>query len=113
MSCLFCQIAEKKIPAFTVFEDDQVLAFHDIKAQAPHHLLIIPKKHIATVNDLATEDTLLVGHLVQTAKNLAKNLGLAEEGYRLVFNCNQNGGQAVFHIHLHLLGGRPMAWPPG
>ena len=113
MSCLFCQIAEKKIPAFTVFEDDQVLAFHDIKAQAPHHLLIIPKKHIATVNDLATEDTLLVGHLVQTAKNLAKNLGIAEEGYRLVFNCNQNGGQAVFHIHLHLLGGRPMAWPPG
>ena len=94
-----------------VFEDDTVLAFRDINPQAPVHILIIPKVHIATLNDL--DDTLLAGQLLQTAVNLAKQEGLSEDGYRTVFNCNKNGGQEVYHLHLHLLGGRQMTWPPG
>jgi histidine triad (HIT) family protein len=94
-----------------VFEDDTVLAFKDINPQAPVHILIIPKVHIATLNDL--DDTLLAGQLLQTATKLAKQEGLSEGGYRTVFNCNKKGGQEVYHLHLHLLGGRQMHWPPG
>jgi histidine triad (HIT) family protein len=94
-----------------VFEDDTVLAFRDINPQAPVHILIIPKVHIATLNDL--DDTLLAGQLVQTAIKLAEQEGLSEDGYRTVFNCNKKGGQEVYHLHLHLLGGRQMHWPPG
>ncbi|MDZ7723139.1 MAG: histidine triad nucleotide-binding protein [candidate division KSB1 bacterium] len=112
MSCLFCDIIEKKIPADIVYEDKQVLAFRDISPQAPTHILIIPKKHIATTNDLAEPDAELIGRVILAAKDLAKQQGL-ENGYRLVFNCNKDAGQAVFHIHCHLLGGRRMQWPPG
>jgi histidine triad (HIT) family protein len=94
-----------------VFEDDNILAFRDINPQAPVHILIIPKTHVATLDDL--DNTLLAGQLVQTAVQLAKAEGLSEEGYRTVFNCNQKGGQEVYHVHLHLLGGRQMTWPPG
>jgi histidine triad (HIT) family protein len=94
-----------------VFEDDNILAFRDINPQAPVHILIIPKAHVATLDDL--DNTLLAGQLVQTAVQLAKAEGLSEEGYRTVFNCNQKGGQEVYHVHLHLLGGRQMTWPPG
>jgi len=112
-NCLFCKIANKEIPNEFVYEDDQVVAFNDIDPKAPHHILIIPRKHIATLNDTTEEDTQLLGHLFQVAKKLAAELGLAEEGYRTLLNCNRAGGQAVFHIHLHLLGGRQMQWPPG
>jgi histidine triad (HIT) family protein len=94
-----------------VFEDDEILAFHDIQPQAPIHILIIPKHHISTLNDAA--DTGLLGKLIQTAAQLAKNLGVAETGYRTVINCNAHAGQAVYHLHIHLLAGRQMAWPPG
>jgi len=94
-----------------VYQDEAVLAFRDINPQAPVHILIIPKKHVETLNDL--DDSDLAGHLLKTAVSLAKQEGLAEDGYRTVFNCNKNGGQEVFHLHLHLLGGRQMSWPPG
>lgn len=94
-----------------VFEDDRILAFKDINPQAPVHLLIIPKKHIATLNEL--DDASLSDELLQTSIKLAKQEGLAEEGYRTVFNCNKNGGQEVYHLHMHLLGGRQLTWPPG
>lgn len=109
--CFFCKMATGEIKPDIVFEDDNVLAFNDINPQAPVHILIIPKKHIATLNDL--DDTVLAGQLLQTAIKLAKQQGLAEEGYRTVFNCNEKGGQEVFHLHMHLLGGRQMNWPPG
>jgi histidine triad (HIT) family protein len=111
--CLFCKIIAKTIPATIVHEDDQVLAFRDISPKAPTHILIIPKKHIATLNDIENDDKNLLGHMITTAKQLAKADGLADDGYRLVINCNEDGGQTVFHIHLHLLGGRQMSWPPG
>lgn len=110
---LFLKIIEREIPADIVFENDEMLAFRDINPQAPVHILIIPKRRIATLNDLEGEDTELIGRLVLTARKLAADEGLAEDGYRLVFNCNENGGQSVYHIHLHLLGGRRMDWPPG
>lgn len=113
MDCLFCKIGKGEIPTKIVYRDDKVIAFNDINAQAPHHVLIVPHKHIATLNDLQDEDTELVGHMVQTAKKLAKELGIAEDGFRLNLNCNRGGGQTVFHIHLHLLGGRHFSWPPG
>ena len=113
MNCIFCKIIAKEIPAEIVHEDDQLLAFRDINAQAPQHLLIIPKQHIATLNDLSRNDSELISHMVLTATKLAADLDLAEDGYRLVWNCNEQGGQEVFHIHLHLLGGRNMQWPPG
>jgi histidine triad (HIT) family protein len=94
-----------------VYEDDKVLAFNDISPQAPVHILIIPKRHISTLNDL--DDTELAGYILQIAATLAKQLGVAEAGYRTVFNCNQQGGQAVYHLHLHLLAGRQMLWPAG
>ena len=109
--CLFCKMVAGEIKPDVVFEDDAVLAFRDINPQAPVHILIIPKLHIATLNDL--DDTLLAGQLLQVAMKLAKKEGLSQEGYRAVFNCNKKGGQEVYHLHLHLLGGRQMAWPPG
>lgn len=113
MECLFCKIANGEIPAKIIYRDDAVIAFDDINPQAPHHKIIIPQKHIATLNDLHDEDSELVGQLVQSAAKIAKQLDIAEEGYRLVFNCNPGAGQSVFHIHIHLLGGRRLTWPPG
>lgn len=112
-TCLFCKIASHDIPANIVYEDDTVIAFDDIHPKAPHHKLIIPRKHIATLNDLTTDDNALVGHMFGVARQLAKTLGIAEAGYRTLINCNAGGGQEVFHLHLHLLGGRQMTWPPG
>ena len=109
---LFQKIADREIPADLVYEDDLCIAFRDISPQAPTHILIVPRKPIPTLNDLTPEDELLVGHLFIVAKNVAKQEGLSN-GYRTVFNCGEEAGQTVFHIHLHLLGGRPMAWPPG
>ena len=111
--CIFCKIIEGKIPAKILYQDEQVIAFPDVNPKAPEHVLIIPRRHIATLNDLTPEDTQLAGHLMQVAKQLAAKLGIAESGYRVLMNCNAGGGQAVFHIHLHLLGGRIMHWPPG
>lgn len=109
--CLFCKMVAGVIKPDVVFEDENILAFRDIHPQAPVHILIIPKRHIATLNDL--DDTLLTGQLLQTAIKLAELEGLSEAGYRTVFNCNKQGGQDVYHLHLHLLGGRQMIWPPG
>ena len=111
--CLFCKIVDGEIPADKVLETDTVLAFRDINPQAPTHVLIIPKKHIATINDLGEDDRTLIGDLYLAAKRIAKNEGLADDGYRVVMNCNEGAGQTVFHIHLHLLGGRGLSWPPG
>jgi histidine triad (HIT) family protein len=111
--CVFCKIGEGKISANIVHEDDKCFAFRDINPMAPTHMLVVPKKHISTLNDLAEEDAPAVAHLVLVAKKLAADEGLAEEGWRAVFNVNKGGGQAVFHIHLHLLGGRSFGWPPG
>lgn len=110
---LFLKIIEREIPADIVFENDEILAFRDINPQAPVHILIIPKRRVATLNELEDDDAELIGRLVLTARKLAADEGLAEDGYRLVLNCNENGGQSVYHIHLHLLGGRRMDWPPG
>ncbi len=110
---IFSKIIRKEIPAKIVYEDDDVLAFHDIAPQAPIHVLIIPKTFIATANDIKTTQAELVGKLTLTAAKIAKDLGVSEKGYRLVMNCNSDGGQAVYHIHLHLLAGRKLAWPPG
>lgn len=111
--CIFCKIVDKKIPAKIVYEDDRVLAFEDINPQAPVHLLLIPRKHIATLNELEESDAALTGYLVATAAKLARDRGIAERGFRVVANCNPESGQTVYHIHFHLLGGRPMHWPPG
>lgn len=113
MDCLFCNIVQGKVPATVSYRDDLVIAFPDIHPQAPHHQLIIPQQHIATLNDIHADDKGLMGHMVQTAMLLAKKLNIAEAGYRLVMNCNAGAGQTVFHIHLHLLGGRRLTWPPG
>ena len=113
MDCIFCQIANKTMDAGIIYEDDEVVAFNDTFPKAPTHILIIPRKHIPTLDDVADDETLLIGKMVQTAKKLAADLGLSAPGYRIVMNCNEGGGQAVFHIHLHLLGGRALAWPPG
>lgn len=113
MDCLFCSIANKDIPADVVYEDDQVIAFRDINGQAPTHVLVIPRKHIATINDIAPEDNALIGHMVQIAKKIAAAEGAADNGYRLVMNCNDDGGQTVYHIHMHVLAGRGLQWPPG
>src|SRR5262245_17130176 len=113
MSCLFCKIIAREIPGQIVQEDENVVVFKDINPQAPLHVLIVPRRHIATLNDLQPEDDALVGSMFRTAAALAKEHGYAERGYRTVFNCNREAGQSVFHIHLHLLGGRGLAWPPG
>jgi histidine triad (HIT) family protein len=111
--CLFCKIIKKKIPAKIAYEDDKVLAFHDISPQAPVHILIIPKKHIASINDLAEQDSEIMGYLHLIAKKLAKELKIEKSGFRLVINNGADAGQAVSHIHLHILGGRKLQWPPG
>jgi histidine triad (HIT) family protein len=113
MDCLFCKIVAGEIPAKLTYEDDTVVAFEDINPQAPTHTLLIPRKHIATTLDLTPEDEEVVGHLCTVAAKLAREKGIAEGGYRLVFNTNRDAGQEVYHIHLHLLGGRKMSWPPG
>ena len=111
--CLFCKISAGKIPTDIVHETEDVVAFRDINPQAPTHVLIIPRKHIATINDLTADDSVDVGKLFLVAAAIARNDGIAEDGYRVAMNCNQAAGQTVFHLHLHLLGGRQMKWPPG
>lgn len=111
--CLFCKIVDGEIDSDIVYEDEQVIAFKDIEPQAPVHLLIVPKEHIPTLLDLEEEHKELIGHIYQVANQLAEETGIAEEGFRLVSNCKEAGGQTVFHIHYHLLGGRDLQWPPG
>ncbi|MCG8370506.1 MAG: histidine triad nucleotide-binding protein [Proteobacteria bacterium] len=113
MDCLFCKIVAGRIPAEIVYDSDTALAFRDIDPQAPTHVLVIPRKHVSTINDLDGEDEALVGSLFTAAKEIAAAEGIADDGYRTVMNCNEGAGQSVFHIHLHVLGGRPMTWPPG
>lgn len=111
--CIFCRIVAGEIPADVVYQDDVCLAFSDINPGAPTHILIIPKEHIATLNDLTPEHESTVGHILLVAKKIAGQRGVDASGYRVVANCNSDGGQAVFHIHFHLLGGRKLSWPPG
>ncbi len=111
--CLFCKLVSGEIPCDFIYEDDDVVAFNDVNPQAPHHFLCIPKQHIATTNDLQSEHAQIMGKLILAAKKIADDRGIADDGYRLVMNCNQHGGQTVFHIHLHVLAGRQMSWPPG
>ena len=111
--CIFCKIVSGDIPADKVFENDHVIGFRDLNPQAPTHVLVIPKKHISTINDLQEEDKALVGEMYLAAKQIVADEGLSDDGYRTVMNCNEQAGQTVFHIHLHLLGGRRMQWPPG
>ena len=113
MSCFFCKIANREVDTEFLYEDKDVVAFKDINPQAPSHVLIIPKKHIATLNDAKHTDMALIGKLNLVAQKVAKELGHGDNGYRVVMNCNKHGGQTVFHIHLHLLAGRQMGWPPG
>ncbi len=112
MDCLFCKIAQGEIPADIVFENETLVAFRDIRPQAPSHVLVIPRKHIATIDETSNDDQQLLGQMILTAKTLAHEEGL-QQGYRLVFNVNGAGGQEVYHIHLHVIGGRQMTWPPG
>ena len=112
-TCLFCRIIAGEIPAALLYEDDRVVAFADINPQAPFHALVVPRAHVATLNDLAPEHDGLVGEMTRRGAALAALCGYAASGYRTVFNCNADAGQAVFHIHLHVLAGRAMAWPPG
>jgi len=111
--CIFCKIVSGDIPAEKIFENETVMAFNDLNPQAPLHALVIPKKHVSTINDMQEADAQLVGEMFLAAKQIAADEGLSERGYRTVMNCNEEAGQSVFHIHLHVLGGRPMAWPPG
>jgi len=112
VDCLFCKIVEGKIPAKKLYEDEQVVAFHDINPQAPVHFLVIPKKHIATLQDVTETDRALLGHMLFIGQQLAVEQGCSQ-GFRTVFNCNEHGGQTVYHIHLHVLGKRQLSWPPG
>ena len=113
MDCLFCKIIAKEIPASLVYEDEQLLAFNDINPQGPTHVLIVPKRHVATLNDLSASDDAIVGEMVRRAAAIANERGISVGGFRTVFNTNRDAGQTVFHIHLHLIGGRSLAWPPG
>ena len=110
MECLFCKIASGEMPANIIYQDDEIIAFDDIYPKTPYHKLIIPRKHIATVNNLLPEDADLVGRMVLVAQKIATELAIATSGYRLVINCNKDGGQAVYHLHVHLLGGCPIPW---
>ena len=111
--CLFCRIARREIPAAVVYEDDRVLAFNDINPQGPTHVLIIPKQHIPTLNDLTPDNDAIIGDIVRRAAAIAKERGIDAGGFRVVFNTNRDAGQTVFHVHLHLIGGRGLGWPPG
>jgi histidine triad (HIT) family protein len=113
MSCLFCRIVAGEIPASKVHEDERLVAFNDINPQAPMHVLIVPRAHVATLNDLSIEHDALVGEMVRLSAQLAKARGYDARGYRTVFNCNADAGQTVFHLHLHVIGGRHLGWPPG
>jgi histidine triad (HIT) family protein len=106
--CVFCKIVKGEIPAKVVYEDEKVMAFHDINPQAPIHILVIPKEHIPTVNDLNENHVELVGHIFQVIQKIAKEMGIAESGYRVLVNCNRDGGQEIYHLHFHLLGGKPL-----
>jgi histidine triad (HIT) family protein len=111
--CLFCKIVRSEIPAKLVFEDEDVVAFDDINPQAPVHVLVVPRRHIPSLNDLTPEDDALVGKMARVAARIARDRGVAEPGWRSVVNVNREGGQLVFHVHMHCMGGRPMFWPPG
>lgn len=111
--CTFCRIAAGEAPARTVYEDEEILAFEDIRPQAPLHILVIPRRHMASLNEATEDDARLVGRLLLKARDLARARGIASRGYRIVTNCGPEAGQSVFHLHVHLLGGRPMGWPPG
>lgn len=113
MDCLFCKIAQKQMNAKIAFENERVIAFYDLFPQAPVHILIIPKTHYSTLNDVPATESAILGELMATATVIAKELDIAESGYRVVMNCNADGGQSVYHIHLHLLAGRRLSWPPG
>jgi len=113
MDCLFCKIAQQQIPANIIYQDEQIVAFRDISPQAPVHALVIPRRHITTLNDLQPADADLLGQMILTAQRIAAQDNIAESGFRLAMNCNRDGGQTVYHIHLHVLGGRAMHWPPG
>lgn len=113
MPCIFCEIVAGRIPSKTVFSDDRLIAFHDVNPQAPTHVLVIPRRHIESLADLGPDDDRLTGAMVRQARELANQLGLGERGYRLVLNCGDDAGYSVHHIHLHLLGGRRLGWPPG
>ena len=111
--CIFCKIVAGEIPAAAVYDDDQVLAFRDIQPEAPVHIIIIPKRHIATLNDLTLADAELIGRMHLAARQVALDLGVADSGYRTLINCNRDAGQYIFHVHMHLLAGRNLGWPPG
>jgi histidine triad (HIT) family protein len=113
MACIFCDIAEGRRPARTVFSDDRIVAFHDIHPQAPTHVLVVPRRHVSSLLDLGPGDDGLVGAMVRKARDLARELGFGERGFRLVMNCGDDAGYSVHHVHLHLLGGRGLGWPPG
>lgn len=113
MACLFCEIVAGRIPSKKAYEDESVLAFLDVSPQAPTHVLVIPKRHITSLEDLTPEDDVVIGSLVRRAKEIATQLGLAERGFRLVMNSGEDAGYSVYHVHLHLLGGRRLGWPPG
>ncbi|HJR59410.1 MAG TPA: histidine triad nucleotide-binding protein [Vicinamibacterales bacterium] len=113
MDCLFCKIIAGEIPASILYQDDRLVVLQDINPQAPTHVLIVPRRHVSTINDLTPEDDALVGEMTRRAAAMARNRGHADRGYRTVFNCNADAGQTVFHIHMHVLGGRKFGWPPG
>lgn len=112
-TCIFCKIAHKKIKSEIVFEDEEIVAFKDLNPQAPVHVLFVPKKHIETLNDISSGDDALLGRMLAKIRDLARENGISEDGYRVVINCNKAAGQEVFHLHVHLLGGRSFTWPPG
>lgn len=111
--CIFCKISNNEIPSKKVYEDDKVFCFEDINPKAPVHVLLIPKKHITSINHLSLEDSELMGHMMLIIKEVAKKMGIHESGYRVAINCGEDGGQEVPHIHLHILGGKSLSWPPG
>ncbi len=113
LECVFCNILSGKTPAEFVYENERIVAFRDINPQAPVHVLVVPRKHIPTTNDVQPEDAELLGEMILVARQVAEKEGIAESGYRLVMNCNENSGQEIYHLHLHVLGGRRMTWPPG